>query len=226
MRDRLVRKGLVIGIIVLFVGVSVYPAFAVKINSSTNINNNVENKDKSINEISNLDLNKLNFLMFFSMNPKFFNTMLKSYSKNFIELYKISNKDCLEKINKMVKEKLSMTLKILKIIESKGLIDSSKIKIEIEDLYLKISDISDEYNELSPAFETQDYPPIICSILLATLFALIEAYNAVVLIEMYTDSDIIRNLCFFIEEKLNSLMFPVWLLIDILCSDYPPIRSN
>jgi len=41
---------LVIGIVVLFIGVGIYPAIAVKINTLTNINDSVENKDKSIND--------------------------------------------------------------------------------------------------------------------------------------------------------------------------------
>lgn len=36
MGDRLVRKGLTIGIIILFIGAGVYPAIAVKLNTSIN----------------------------------------------------------------------------------------------------------------------------------------------------------------------------------------------
>ncbi len=35
--NRLWIKGLIIGIVVLFIGISIYPAFALKINTSANI---------------------------------------------------------------------------------------------------------------------------------------------------------------------------------------------
>jgi len=193
--NRLWKKGLVVGIIVLFIGVGVYPAIAVKINTSTDIIDRLENKDDSINDISNFDFDKLSPLMFFSMNPKLLNSMLKIYSKIFIDLYKLSSKDCLEKINKMVKEKLSITLNILKIIESKDLIGSLKMKLNYENVYLKLSEISDEYNEFSSAFEKQGGPPIICDFLSKCMDSIWSNMEKIVEIYNKTDSDLVRSIC-------------------------------
>jgi hypothetical protein len=46
MVDKFVRKGLVIGIIFLFIGAGVYPAIAVKLNTSTNT---VQDEKSSVN---------------------------------------------------------------------------------------------------------------------------------------------------------------------------------
>jgi hypothetical protein len=79
-----------------------------------------------------------------------------------------------------VKEKLAMTLNALKIIKSKSLIDSSKTKSDYEDIYLKISEISDEYNELSSTFEKQDLNDNICFILemVSVALGMISSYFA------------------------------------------------
>ena len=157
MKTDYVKKGLAVGIILLFIGAGVYPAIAVKLNTSlTNTIDKVENKDISINDISNFNFDRLNLLMFFSMKPKLFTPILKSYSKISNDLCKLSSKDCLKIVNKMVKEKLTMTLKALEIIKSKSLIDSSKTKIDYEDIYLKISEISSKYDESSFTSETQE----------------------------------------------------------------------
>jgi hypothetical protein len=223
MKKDYAKKGLVIGIIFLFIGVGVYPAIAVKLNtSSTNTIDKVENKDISINDISNFNLDRLNLLMFFSMKPKFFTSMIKSYSKISDNLCKLSSKDCLKIVDKMVKEKLSMTLETLKIIESKGLMDSSKTKSDYEDLYLKISEISDEYNEFSSDLETQDGPPIICLFLYtaaATLSSIIIS-----LWDFYSSTSfyLLRWVAFFTMACLTPIFLGICELLRELCYNYTP----
>ena len=223
MKKDYVKKGLAIGIILLFIGAGVYPAIAVKLNtSSTNTIDKVENKDISISDISNFNLDRLNLLMFFSMKPKLFTSMIKSYSKTSDYLCKLSSKDCLEIVDKMVKEKLSMTLNALKIIKSKGLIDSSKINIDFENLCLKISEILSRYNESTSAVETQSGSPIICSILGDTWYIIESTIYSIELIIRFTDSDFVRNLCTFIEINLYILLVAVTFLEGLFnCFYYP-----
>jgi hypothetical protein len=205
MKKDYAKKGLVIGIIFLFIGVGVYPAIAVKLNtSSTNTIDKVENKNISINDISNFNLNKLNLLMFLSMKPKLFTSMIKSYSKTSDNLCKLSSKDCLKIVDKMVKEKLTMTLNALKIIKSKNLIDSSKTKLNYEDIHLKISEISNKYNESFSAFETQDFPLIICIFIEVAFEA--AAFTLGVI------------WAFMSEHKNNSIIY--WGLMPIVISIY------
>ena len=96
MGDRLVRKGLVVGIVVLFIGAGVYPAIAVKLNTTINtVQDEKSNVNaKKIEQLSDLPCNcKNNNKTDWTLLPPSFPVLCEFLGKLAVLFYNIHMED-------------------------------------------------------------------------------------------------------------------------------------
>ena len=249
MRNICIRKGLVVGVIVLFLGVSVQPSIGAEIQDKIE----VEPKDylfQTIIDIANNpdvqelfkeyghDIFVLNYAhetiykQVLFKNPRLLFSMLFNKPKMTIDYLDKSFYQGVELVNIIGEDAVKGIIQSIEIINPTLLEEIITIigaNVELNNKVIKLKEMN---NELSSDEFINDYPPIICNLLLLSIFAVLAPYFIVgetinTIIEIFKLPPIIANFLYLLIMPLyiftGAAFVTLWTLWTENCDVWPPL---